>query len=638
MNPRFERTMVRLLTGLPPAALRALARPPKGATTPVDPHVRMMLALRRARGYPGLSVETPELTRTFMRAQAALARAVPTAVTQVTDLTVTGAAGELPARHYANPDNEGLLLFLHGGGFVAGDLDTHDEPCRVLCATAGVNVLSVEYRLAPEHPFPAAVEDVAAAYRWTVEHADELGGGPIAVGGDSSGANLATVLCQLIVAGECDAPPPAAQLLFYPPTRHDPQWPSRSSYADGFLLTRADIDFFQGHYAAGDEPDFRHSPLLGAARGPLPPVVLYTAEFDPLRDEGEAYAEALRAAGTDVAAVRVDGMVRGFVNLTTLSPAARTAVVDAGRRLATLLNIREESMSPLRNRVVFITGAARGIGAETARRLAARGARVALAGLEPELLEKLAAELGADRHAWFECDVTDQAGVEAAVAGTIERFGRIDVVVANAGIANRGTVAVTPVDDVARTIEVNLLGVVRTVGTALPHVIESRGYCLLVASAAAFSAAPGMAAYTASKAGVEQFGNALRLEVAHKKVGVGVAYMSWIDTDLVRDVQADIPTFTDSIKKMPGPLRRVMPVGDCADAFVDAIEHRRDQVYVPKSLKRLRTLRGALAGPFDRIMRREAANSVPEAEENYARLGRSFGEHSMGHGKKAEKD
>jgi len=179
---------------------------------------------------------------------------------------------------------------------------------------------------------------------------------------------------------------------------------------------------------------------------------------------------------------------------------------------------------------------------------------------------------------------------------------------------------------------------VRTVGTALPHVIESRGYCLLVASAAAFSAAPGMAAYTASKAGVEQFGNALRLEVAHKKVGVGVAYMSWIDTDLVRDVQADIPTFTDSIKKMPGPLRRVMPVGDCADAFVDAIEHRRDQVYVPKSLKRLRTLRGALAGPFDRIMRREAANSVPEAEENYARLGRSFGEHSMGHGKKAEKD
>jgi NAD(P)-dependent dehydrogenase (short-subunit alcohol dehydrogenase family) len=292
-------------------------------------------------------------------------------------------------------------------------------------------------------------------------------------------------------------------------------------------------------------------------------------------------------------------------------------------------------MSPLNNRVVFITGAARGIGAETARRVAARGARVALAGLEPELLEKVTAELGAERHAWFECDVTDQAGVDAAVAGTVERFGRIDVVVANAGIANRGTVAVSPVADVARTIEVNLLGVVRTVGAALPHVIETRGYCLLVASAAAFSAAPGMAAYCASKAGVEQFGNALRLEVAHKHVGVGVAYMSWIDTDLVRDVRDDVPTFEESIKRLPGPLGSVLPVGDCADAFVEAIEHRREQVYVPKSLKRLRTLRGALAGPIGRVMRREAATSVPESEENYAKLGRSFGEHSMGHGKKS---
>jgi short-subunit dehydrogenase len=195
-------------------------------------------------------------------------------------------------------------------------------------------------------------------------------------------------------------------------------------------------------------------------------------------------------------------------------------------------------------------------------------------------------------------------------------------------------VAVSPVDDVARTIEVNLLGVVRTVGAALPHVLETRGYCLLVASAAAFSAAPGMAAYCASKAGVEQFGNALRLEVAHKHVGVGVAYMTWIDTDLVRDVRDDVPTFEESIKKLPGPLGSVLPVGDCADAFIEAIEHRRDRVYVPKSLKRLRTLRGVLAGPIGRVMRREAATSVPEAEANYARLGRSFGEHSMGHGKK----
>jgi acetyl esterase len=229
-------------------------------------------------------------------------------------------------------------MFLHGGGFVAGDLDTHDEPCRVLCAGAGVSVLSVDYRLAPEHPFPAAVEDTAAAYAWTVEHAAELGAGAglVAVGGDSAGANLATVLCQQIATGTCAAPPPAAQLLFYPPTRHDPQWPSRVAFADGFLLTAADIAFFHRHYAAGQAPDA----LDGAALGPLPPAVVVTAEFDPLRDEGEAYAKALRAAGTTIDAVRFNGMVHGFVNLTTLSPAARLAVVDSGRRLARLLEAR----------------------------------------------------------------------------------------------------------------------------------------------------------------------------------------------------------------------------------------------------------------------------------------------------------
>jgi NAD(P)-dependent dehydrogenase (short-subunit alcohol dehydrogenase family) len=291
-------------------------------------------------------------------------------------------------------------------------------------------------------------------------------------------------------------------------------------------------------------------------------------------------------------------------------------------------------MSPLNNRVVFITGAARGIGAETARRLAARGARVALAGLEPELLEKLAAELG-DKHTWFECDVTDQAGIDAAVAGTIERFGRIDVVVANAGIANRGTVATCPIDDVARTIEVNLVGVVRTVGATLPHIIKERGYVLLVASAAAFGGAPGMAAYAASMSGVVAFGDVLGLVVAHKQVGVGVSYMRWIDTDLVRDVRNDSPTFDETIAKLPGPLSKVLPVEECAEAFVEAIEHRTERVYVPKSLRRVRTLRGMLSGPLNRAMRKQAAESVPLMEEQTMALGRSFGEHSMGRGKKS---
>src|SRR5919107_3570918 len=156
-------------------------------------------------------------------------------------------------------------------------------------------------------------------------------------------------------------------------------------------------------------------------------------------------------------------------------------------------------------KVVLITGPARGIGAETARRLAARGARLSLVGLEPELLAALAAELG-EGHVWFECDVTDQTALERAVAGTAEALGGIDVVIANAGVASNGTVAVTPVDALVRVIEVNLIGVVRTVSATLAHVTERRGYYLLVSSAAALAALPGLSAYAASKSGVEFFG------------------------------------------------------------------------------------------------------------------------------------
>ncbi|GAA0955262.1 SDR family oxidoreductase [Virgisporangium aurantiacum] len=287
-------------------------------------------------------------------------------------------------------------------------------------------------------------------------------------------------------------------------------------------------------------------------------------------------------------------------------------------------------MSPLKNRTVLITGAARGIGAALARRVAATGARLSLVGLEPDLLKTLVDELGADRHAWFECDVTDQAAVDAAVAGTVDRFGRIDAVVANAGVANRGTVATNPPDDVARTIEVNLVGAVRTVGAALPHLVETRGYCLLVASAAAFASMPGMAAYGASKAGLERFGDTLRLEVAHKGVAVGVAYMTWIDTDLVRDTREDLASFETNLKRMRGPLGTVVPVEDCAEAFLHGLEHRSREIYVPGSVRWLRRARGLMTGPMGfRLMRGDAARSVPALEENVRRLGRSFGRNSV---------
>ncbi len=286
----------------------------------------------------------------------------------------------------------------------------------------------------------------------------------------------------------------------------------------------------------------------------------------------------------------------------------------------------------LRDRVVFITGPARGIGERTARLAAAHGAKVALAGLEPDRLRTLAAELG-EGHLWFDCDVTDQESLQRAVDGTVSALGGIDVVVANAGIANNGTVAVNPPDALARTIEVNLIGVIRTVSATLPAITASKGYVLLISSAAAFTVLPGMAAYCAAKAGVEQFGNALRLEVAHTGVRVGTAHPIWVDTDLVRDQQQDLRTFRESIRKLPYPLSATMTLDRCARALIDGIERHRQRIFIPRSLAAVQALRTVFTGPVaGAVLRRKAARLVPQLEAEVRALGRAFGERSAGHG------
>ncbi|BCJ29259.1 SDR family oxidoreductase [Actinocatenispora sera] len=282
----------------------------------------------------------------------------------------------------------------------------------------------------------------------------------------------------------------------------------------------------------------------------------------------------------------------------------------------------------LRDAVVLVTGPARGIGERIARLAAARGARLALVGLETDRLAALAAELGSE-HCWFGCDVTNQAELEAAAAGAIGRYGRIDVVVANAGIANNGTVAVNPADALARTVEVNLIGVMRTVSATLPALLDSRGYALLVSSAAAFTVLPGMAAYCASKAGVEQFGNALRLEVAHRGVAVGTAHPIWVDTDLVRDQRQDLRTFRAVVRKLPYPLNTTITVERCARSIVDGIERRARKVYAPRSLAAVQALRTLYTGPIaGAVLAHGARTMVPELEAEVRALGRSFGTRS----------
>ncbi|MEV4759747.1 short-chain dehydrogenase/reductase [Micromonospora sp. NPDC049559] len=282
----------------------------------------------------------------------------------------------------------------------------------------------------------------------------------------------------------------------------------------------------------------------------------------------------------------------------------------------------------LTGEVVLITGAARGIGEHTARLAAARGARLALVGLEPERLAALRAELGPD-HVWFGADVTDQAALTAAVRGTLAAFGRLDAVVANAGVANRGTVAAGDVEAQVRTVEVNLIGVMRTAAATAPALIASRGYLLLVSSAAAFAALPGMAAYCASKAGVEQFGNAIRLELAHHGVRVGTAHPSWVDTDLVRDAREDLPSFRAALDRLPWPVGSTTSVTACAEAMVDAVERRRRRVYVPRAVGLVQAARTLVLSPVsDLVLGRGARRSVPVLEEQVRALGRSFGRHT----------
>lgn len=249
-------------------------------------------------------------------------------------------------------------------------------------------------------------------------------------------------------------------------------------------------------------------------------------------------------------------------------------------------------------RTVFITGAARGIGAESARRLHAKGANLALVGLEPERLEALAAELG-DRVAVFEADTTDSAALDRAVAGTVERFGGIDVAIANAGIQRSGAVLTADPDAIERTIEVNLLGVWRTDRAVLPHIIERKGYLLNIASLAAISHAPLMSAYTASKAGVEAFTDALRVETAPTGARVGCAYFGFIDTDIVRGSFAQ-PSNQAMLKMLPGPIAKPAPLSQAIDAIEKGVERRSSKVWAPRFVGPLMLIRG-IAQPISEL-------------------------------------
>ncbi|MBV9365769.1 MAG: alpha/beta hydrolase [Solirubrobacterales bacterium] len=332
---RAQQWVARALDALPPAVqIRLSRRPPvqlDGDT--LAPEVQLGLALLARRRQPPPETLTPAEARLNRRRLAAVYAGKPTPVGAVADLELDGAV-PLRARHYVPAELGGphpLLVYYHGGGFTYGDLDTHDGVCRILCRHAGAHVLAIDYRLAPEHPFPAAVEDARTALSWAFANAERLGADPrrVGVGGDSAGGNLATVVAQH--AARHEGPSPVLQLLIYPATDFTKRRRSRELFGDGFLLTNSEMDWFETNYLGSDRAhaaDPRASPLLADDLSGLAPALVVTAAFDPLRDEGEEYAQALREAGTPVTLRRFPGFIHAFTAGAGVSRSARDALIE----------------------------------------------------------------------------------------------------------------------------------------------------------------------------------------------------------------------------------------------------------------------------------------------------------------------
>ena len=338
-----ERAVARAFLGIPQPVLRRIVGPARRSPDGLELDVQLqgLLYLIEKLKIPQLGHDDVAVARASLeRSAPVLDVAVPRDVAAY-DRTVPGADGDLRARVYtpssaatAGAAGAPGLVFFHGGGWVVGSIESHDRVCRALAHGAGVVVVSVDYRLAPEHPFPAAPRDAVAATRWILANASALGIDParVAVGGDSAGGNLAAVVAQQL---RDDARRPAFQLLVYPATDLTRAMRSHELFRDGYFLSKASTDWYIGHYVRDprDMKDPLGSPLFADDVSRLPPALVMTAGFDPLRDEGRAYAEKMRAAGVKVELDQTDGQVHGFFHFGGAMRTGARAVQLAAARL-----------------------------------------------------------------------------------------------------------------------------------------------------------------------------------------------------------------------------------------------------------------------------------------------------------------
>ncbi|MBA3303964.1 MAG: alpha/beta hydrolase [Acidimicrobiia bacterium] len=303
---------------------------------PLDPQATAVLDLIESAGGPRLDEMTPVDARALYESMAE-ARTSEERLGAVEDLVIAGPGGDLPLRLY-RPEGEGpfpVSMYFHGGGWVIGSIASHDALCQSLASRSGAAVVSVEYRLAPEAPFPAALEDCYVATAHVADNAARLGFDPsrLAVSGDSAGGNLAASTCLL--ARDRGGPALAFQLLVYPATDHAYAFPSCTENGEGYFLTLDAMRWFSAHYLSepGDGKDPLASPLLAEDLSGLPPALVITAEFDPLRDEGEAYAARLAEAGVKTEVHRYDGMIHGFLSMAVMLDQGATAVEECATAL-----------------------------------------------------------------------------------------------------------------------------------------------------------------------------------------------------------------------------------------------------------------------------------------------------------------